>query len=271
MYNAPVTNQAETQPGANATLVLQSHRVPLPHSWIQRCLDSVQAWAEGACYAWRFLDDSLFDVLTEDERVRCGNQLVVASDLARLRWCQRVLQEGYARVIWCDADTLVIDRDHIELPAQGCAFGRELWLQGEAAAPKLYRKIHNACMVFTAGDPVLDFYAFAATRLIANHAVNNSSTGTMVPQLAGPKFLTHLHNVVQFEVMEGAQVVSPLLAKSLLGGDGRVLQRYRSRWHCAPTLVNLCASEVVRGSLTDKEQDELITLLLDRGQDAFLS
>ena len=187
----------------DATVVVQSHRSPLPYSWLQPMLDSVRSWSSRAGFAYCFLDDELFDELTPDERPICQSQPVIASDLARLRWCQRLLREGAKRVVWCDADTLIMDPDAGILSAQSTAFGREVWLQfepsGNAAtqsAPRLkrYKKIHNAFMQFGNDDPVLDFYAYAAQRLISNHRQHSSQP--MVAQLAGPKFLTHLHNVL---------------------------------------------------------------------------
>ncbi len=253
--------------------MLQSHRQPLPHPWIETALASVRSWAEGRGYSYRFIDDALFDELTTAERSHCSAQLVVASDLARLRWCQRLLREGATRVVWCDADTLIFDEDVLELSPASCAFGRELWLQHGAADNKdnsklkLYKKIHNAFMQFSAGDPVLDFYAFAAARLIDNHATQ--SAGPMVAQLAGPKFLTHLHNVLSFDVVESAQVVSPVLAQALLNADSAVLARYVGAASAPAAAVNLCCSEVQRGTLTDQQMQDLVELLLARGARAF--
>jgi len=250
--------------------VLQSHRLPLPHAWIETALESVRNWAQKSGYGYRFIDDALFDELTASEREHCRAQPVVASDLARLRWCQRLLREGAERVVWCDADTLIFDADALELRAAPCAFGRELWLQaGEQASgkPKLYKKIHNAFMQFSAQDPVLEFYGYAAARLINNHAAH--SKGPMVAQLAGPKFLTHLHNVLSFDVVETAQVMSPMLAEALLGKDSGVLARYTQATLEPPAAVNLCCSEVRRDALTDEQMQALIELLMTHGARAF--
>jgi len=250
--------------------VLQSHRQPLPHPWLATALESVRAWAAHQGYSYRFIDDELFTELTAAERAHCGSQLVVASDLARLRWCQRLLREGATRVVWCDADTLIFDPEAMALSTEPCAFGRELWLQHDAASTnklKLYKKIHNAFMQFNAEDPVLDFYTYAAGRLIDNHT--RLSNSPMVAQLAGPKFLSHLHNVLGFAVLEGAQVVSPVLARALLEQDARVLARYADATIQPPAAVNLCGSEVQAGALTDQQLRALIDLLMTRGAGAF--
>ena len=49
----------------NKTLVIQSHRMPLPAPWMQRCLDSVRTWAEARGFDYRFLDDELFDLVPD--------------------------------------------------------------------------------------------------------------------------------------------------------------------------------------------------------------
>lgn len=260
----------------DATVVVQSHRSPLPYPWLHPMLESVRGWSSRAGFAYCFLDDELFDELTPEEQQLCQSQPVVASDLARLRWCQRLLRDGAKRVVWCDADTLILNPDAGILSAQGTAFGREIWLQAEVSgnlarqsAPKLkrYKKIHNAFMQFGTDDPVLDFYAYAAQRLISNH--QQHSTQPIVAQLAGPKFLTHLHNVLGFDVLESAQVLSPPLAMALLEGDLSVLRRYVN-WASEPAAaLNFCCSEVERGNLTQAQVETLVELLLARGASLF--
>lgn len=262
---------------AQSTVVLQSHRQPLPHTWLEPCIASVRNWAEAGGFDYRFVGDELFDLLLDQERAICATQPVVASDLARLRLCQKVLAEGASRVVWCDADCLVIDATAVELLPDGCAFGRELWLQEAPAEtpgrPRLYKKIHNAFMQFSAADPVLDFYEFAATRMLAKHGANaqahsDQTNNPMVAQFLGPKFLSHLHNVVDFQVLEHAQVISPLLAHALLERDPKLLDRYCSSWQTPAAVVNLCASEVLRGSLDDAQMRALIEVLLLAGANA---
>ena len=270
-------NPALTVPD-QATVVLQSHRLPLPHSWLEPCLRSVEHWAQSQGYSYRFVDDELFGLLTQEERAICAAQPVVASDLARLRLCQQVLAEGASRVVWCDADSLVIDASAVALVADGCAFGRELWLQETPAdgarRPRLYRKIHNAFMQFSGSDPVLDFYEFAATRMLARHGENTQALPdkagrSVVAQFLGPKFLSHLHNVVDFCVLEHAQVISPLLAQALLERETKLLDRYRAAWQTPAAVLNLCASEVLRGSLDDRQMRRLIEILQASGASAF--
>jgi len=66
----------------SATLVIQSHRVPLPCAWLQPCLDSVANWAQVKGYDYRFVDDQIFDMLEPGLIEKTGTQRVIASDLA---------------------------------------------------------------------------------------------------------------------------------------------------------------------------------------------
>ncbi|MGD8420071.1 MAG: hypothetical protein PVJ78_06545, partial [Gammaproteobacteria bacterium] len=109
------------------TLVIQSHRDPLPHAWLGRCLDSVAGWARAGGFEYRFLGDEIFESIDPPLRDRLGERTAIASDLARLRLLQRGLAEGYRRVVWCDADFLVFRPRELRLPETDFGLGREVW------------------------------------------------------------------------------------------------------------------------------------------------
>ena len=67
-----------------STLVIQSHRTPLPAAWLQPCLDSVRDWALGNKFEYRFLGDEIFSPLSEAILQKTADRLPAASDLARL-------------------------------------------------------------------------------------------------------------------------------------------------------------------------------------------
>lgn len=257
------------------TLVIQSHRQPPPACWYQPCLASVRQWAQANAYDYRFLNDALFDLLPADLREKTRSQPVIAADLGRLLALQDALREGWDRVVWFDADTLVIAPERLCLPDSDYAFGREVWIQQAAAvsagnatarsAPlRVYKKIHNAFMCFTSTNPVLDFYLHAAQRLVLAHE------GAMAPQFIGPKFLATLHNLLRFPVLEEAAVLCPLVAEELLAQAAGVdstrtetdaLRLFRQHSE-APAALNLCGSMVQAGELTDSQMGALIDLLL---------
>lgn len=236
--------------------VIQSHRTPLPAFWYEPCRDSVRAWARARGYEYQWLGDELFDLLPTEIRARTRAQPVVASDIARLAAMQNALADGADRAVWLDADTFVISQDRFELPAGREGFGREVWVQQDAAGRLQVRdKIHNAFLLFANDSPVLPFYRYAAERLVLRHE------GPMVPQLAGPKFLAVLHNLLALPVAERAGVLSPAVIRDLIAGDGPALALFRRRSPAAPAAVNLCGSMVGSGQLEDAEMGAVIRVL----------
>ncbi len=249
-------------------LVIQSHRQPLPWPWLENCLATVRGWAEANDFDYRFVDDALFETLPSEVRRKTRERPVVASDLARLLAIREALAAGYDAVVWMDADSLVIDPWRLQIPDVPYALGREVWVQPESRGYRARVKVHNAFLLFQAGNPFLDFYIHAADRIIRRH------DGTMVPQLVGPKLLTVLHNIIAFPVVEEAAMLSPAVAGDLLANAGSdlgagaspALDLFRARCVAAPAVVNLCGSLVSNrgglGELSPGEVADLVDLLL---------
>ena len=221
----------------DTTLVLQSHRQPLPLWWLEACLQSVRSWAQSRGYCYRFEDDRLIHRLHPDLLAKTVARPAVAADLGRLSALQAALAEEFETVVWLDADTLVFDPARFELPAGPYALGRELWVEpAPGGGVKTWNKVHNAFLMFRSGNPFLDFYRHAAERIVGLHE------GPMVSQLVGPKLLTALHNLIQCPVLEEAAVLAPAVAADLLAGGGRCLDAFRAHTAAPPAVVNLCAS-----------------------------
>jgi hypothetical protein len=244
----------------SATLVIQSHRFPLPCAWLQPCLDSVASWARVKGYDYRFVDDQIFDLLEPGLAEKLHGQAVIASDLARLKSLQQGLAEGYACVIWCDADFLIFKTDDFILPEADFALGREVWVQpGEQGNLRAYVKVHNAFLMFRQGNHFLDFYTATAERLL------RLNQGRMPPQFIGPKLLTALHNIAICPVMETAGMLSPAVMRDLLAGEGKALDLFHRKSPVALAGANLSSSLTEREGLTDTHMESLIQLLLSRG------
>jgi hypothetical protein len=224
------------------TLVLQSHRHPLPFPWIQACLDSVRDWADANCFDYQFIGDELFDSISEPLMQKTAQQRVIATDLARLHALQAALRRGYQTVIWCDADFLIFNPIEFVLPDVSYALGREVWIQADSKNKlRVYRKIHNAFMMFRKGNTFLDFYTESAERLLSEN------TGRMPPQFIGPKLLTALHDIVICPVMETAGMLSPMVIKDIIRGQGYALDLFRKN-----SLTHICAANL-SSSLTQQE------------------
>jgi hypothetical protein len=227
-----------------ATIVLQSQSPAALDGWQGRCCASVAAWARKRGYRYRRCGDDIFDRVPVRLRRRFARQRVVLSDLARLHWLRTVLEEGYDRAIWVDADVLIF-RDFTP-PAAGDHLGRECWIQLQGRRLRTYRKVHNAWLQFAAGSAFLPFYIDRAEALL------QLADAPVVPQFIGPKLLTAWHNIVPFSVEERVGMLSPRCLDELLTDvhePAPALARLVSAHRTALCAVNLCAS--LEGRCTD--------------------
>ena len=221
------------------TLVLQSHRKPLPADWLQNCLTSVKNWSESNDFDYKFIGDELFEYISQSLLERTKTQRVIATDLARLKALQRYLAEGYETVVWCDADFLIFSPEDFKLSDDNYAVGREVWVQavdGSSSKIGARIKVHNAFMMYRNGNSFLDFYTDAAERLLIKN------TGRMPPQFIGPKLLTAIHNVVQCPVIESAGMLSPFVINDIAIGGGEALELFKRKSPQPIAAANLCNS-----------------------------
>lgn len=241
------------------TLVIQSHRMPVPYSWIEHCLDSVRNWCAVNQYEYHFIDDELFDYIPAELLDKTRHQRVIAADLARLLILQDALKRNYATVIWLDADFLIFNAAEFVIPDLSYAVGREVWVQHDKNGKlKVYKKVHNAFLMFRQGNSFLDFYTDTAMRLLSlNH-------GTLSPQFIGPKLLTALHNIAILPVMETAGMLSPMVIKDIIQVGGAALDLFIKN---SPQLIagaNLCISSRDKNDVSDMEMKLLIKHLLNK-------
>jgi len=239
------------------TLIIQSHRSPLPYPWLTHCIESVRAWCEVNRYQHQFIGDELFECLPETILQKTTAQPVIATDLARLLVIKAVLKD-YSRVIWLDADFLIFNPVAFVLSDTPYAVGREVWVQHDFNGKlKLYKKVHNAFLMFHQHNHFLDFYAETAQRLLMRNE------GTVPPQFIGPKLLTALHNVANLHVMESAGMLSPLVIKDIVQGGGDALSRFVTASPQTIAGANLCGSSCERDELSDDEMMLAINVLLE--------
>lgn len=241
------------------TLVIQSHRQPLPTSWINSCIDSVKAWAETNRYEYKFLGDELFDYVSTVLLEKTKTQRVIATDLARLKVLQEYLKRGYDTVVWCDADFLIFAPNKFTLLNESYAVGREVWIQTDDKNSKklvAHIKVHNAFMMFCKDNSFLDFYTDTAERLLTRNE------GNMPPQFIGPKLLTAIHNIAQCPVLETAGMLSPLVIKDILNGGGSALDLFHQKSPQPITATNLCNSLFDKGEVSEKEIENCMAMLL---------
>jgi len=241
------------------TLVIQSHRSPLPYSWLSDCLESVRCWCMSNDFRYRFLGDELFDQVPADLLEKLAHQKVIAADLARLKVLQEALHDGFETAVWLDADFLIFDPDRFVLAEGPYAVGREAWVQHDRQGKlKVYKKVRNAFLMFRQGNGFLDFYIETAERLLRRN------TGGMPPQFIGPKFLTALHNTCQLPVMEWAGALSPLVIKDVIQAGGEALRLFVEHSPAPIGGANLCMSSCDREAVSGAEMGQLVGLLTRR-------
>lgn len=227
------------------TLVLQSYRAgPWPEV-IGTCIDSARDWAGRRGYRYEFVGDEIIDLLPPLYRERCFGRWPVMTDLARLLLMRLRLNAGAERAIWIDADVLVFAPDRLVLdPRHDHTVGREIWVSRDTAGRwRVRRHVHNAVLYFKAGAPALDFLIYA-TRSVVERLERPAS-----PQIAGPKLLSTLHNLVAFPVLETAGMLSPGVLADLIAGDGPALRRQVQAQRAPMAAVNLCHS--LLGTMVD--------------------
>ena len=240
------------------TLVLQSHRQPLPAIWMQTCINSVKHWAELNNYDYKFIGDELFDYVSDAILEKTKTQRVIATDLARLKALKDYLSEDYETVVWCDADFLVFMPEKFHLPDENYAVGREVWIQSTNDNSKkltAHVKVHNAFMMFRKDNSFLDFYIDTAERLLL------SNNGSMPPQFIGPKLLTAIHNVAQCPVLETAGMLSPLVIEDIAKGGGSALKLFKKKSPQPIAAANLCNSLFERNEYSTDSIESCVTAL----------
>lgn len=227
------------------TIVVQSH-APLVSDVVGMATQSVQAWAEANGFDYALRHDDIFDLIPFACVRAAGTRMQMAVDIARLAWLQRQLDDGWARVVWLDADVFVFRPDMLDVDvADGYAFGREHWIQPDKAGKlKIFNNVHNALLVFTPkGRATLDFYYQQAERLLL-------AAGPNVPaQLVGPKLLTALHNVVRFPLIDSVGMASPRVLADLAKGGGQAWDMLENAHTGKLAALNLSTS--LLGETTD--------------------
>ena len=274
------------------TLVLQS--APAQRAqWLVACLASVKAWAAQAGYAYLFIGDELFDQVPDWYMLKVAGRMPIASDLGRLLWIKQLLDQGEAdTVVWLDADVLVFAPSLLTIePVSSCVFGQELWIQKNIlkAAQKdreqpqsqkgtwqAHKNVHNALAAFSKDCPVLPFLIEVIQRMM-----NRVDANFIAPQMMGPKLLSNLHNLADFELMPSVGALSPdvildlardsaeapagneeLAAANFQGVGQGALQALLAKQSEPLLAANLCASLVGDFSADAQAQEDLMMAVI---------
>ncbi|GAA5495401.1 hypothetical protein Rhal01_01576 [Rubritalea halochordaticola] len=201
-------------------------------------MGSVRSWADSN--GWEYFladDDALLASLPEHFKMKVGERWPMLVDLGRLKLCQQAILDGCERVIWLDADVLVIEPERLRLPESldyGYAFGREVWVE---ESRRVRRGIHNALCVFEPGNAFLDFYAHSCERIIEVHEGDQ-----LAPQLLGPKLLKALDAFTKMQLIDEVGMASPWVVEDIVAGGGKRLDCLKEVVGEIPPALNLCSS-----------------------------
>jgi hypothetical protein len=231
MYSAAARREKEaldmTLAKHSDTIVIQTFRNHDIPAWIQRCLDSVRNWAALHRHDYALAGDEFYELCGPDYLARGNKNPQAITNLARLVATRRRLDEGYAKVIWMDADVFVFDPAKLtfDLPSEllttGYAFGREVWLYRDASREfhVIRPRAHNAATFFTQAAVDLDMlialvrHIDAKRQLVSNYQV-------------GVKLLRGLHFSLMFPTFSHVGVFSPDLLRALVDSEEDALRLY---------------------------------------------
>ena len=217
--------------------ILQSAAAVRP-DWVSRCMTSVADWCQRQGYHYHCIGDELFEWVTPELRTKLHDRRPILADLARLRWIEAELAARGGRVVWIDADTLVVDPTWRTPDSTHTFFGEECWVQSTTEGTwRAYQSPHNAFMGFTAASPVLGFLAYLSESII-----ERADAAYIAPQMVGPKLLKALNNLAQFTLVPEAGAASPELLAEWVRDAGPATACYEQAARGPLALVNLCAS-----------------------------
>jgi hypothetical protein len=181
---------------------------------------SVREWACGRGLEYRFIDDRLFDYLPSWYREKSFENLLPHTNLARLVVAKELLNEGYDRTVWIDADILVFDPERFDIEVDAdFAFCREVWTEIKWGAVVKSPGINNSVAMFMRGNRFLDFCIWAHEEIVRHQElVLRHGTST--------RLLTALHKAAPLPTIGNVGLISPVTMRDLLRGDGKVVREY---------------------------------------------
>jgi hypothetical protein len=218
------------------TVVYQSFRTSNVPAWITECMRTAREWAESRGFDYRFADDSFLELAPAWYREKCGPEICPVTDLARLVMARQLLDSGYDRTVWLDADILVFAPERMNVDVPGFGFGLETWTRVDAhGLLQFVRRVNNSVAVFTRGQPQLDFFIDAAQRLA-------SSLPSVSRVAISTDFLSGLGKLLPLPLVGNVGIFSPVLMRDIASGEERILPTYAAQLPRPLAAANLCNS-----------------------------
>jgi hypothetical protein len=199
-------------------------------------METARAWADLRGFDYQFLDDRFFDRIPEQYRARTDNK-VILSDLARLLVGRDLLEAGYERVVWVDADVAVFDPQAWILPTGSrFYFCHELWPIPMDDGLKLEVRANNAVMVFSRGNPFLDFYIDSCCRIL-------ESGEELKSWHLSVRLLTGIRKVCPLPLLMNVGMIGGDLLRDIVSAGPRLMTAAYVKAMGVPLVAaNMCAS-----------------------------
>ena len=231
------------------TVVYQSFRTQCVPAWITACMATVQAWAAGKGYDYRFYDDGFLARAPDWFRAKAGPEICPVTDLARLVVAKELLAEGYERTIWVDADMLVFDPEALHVaPERGFVLCHELWLFTDpTGVRRASHRVNNSVAAFCAGSLHLDFFIDACVRIGRQREVIGKLD-------VGTAFLSQLRQILPFPLLDNVGMLGPAFLAEIASGKLAGVAEYVQALPGPLASVNLCGSlqgQQVHGVVAD--------------------
>lgn len=243
------------------TLVFQSFRTHEVPEWMNQCMASVKEWASIQGYEYQFLDDHFFSVVPETYRDNVVSQRHLMADYARLLWIKKYLNDGYDRVIWVDADVIILN-PHTSPPDSHThyLFCHEVWIE-HTEAVQAHERINNAIIAMNKENKFLDFYIHACEQMTSTRA------GRLRHTDIGTTLLTHILKPLRTPLIQGVAMLSPAMLKAYVDSNLDLIGLFEEKMAAPMWAANVCLTfrnTQHRGlQITDAIFEKLITTLME--------
>ena len=219
------------------TVIVQSYRTCDVPPWIVSCIESVRAWADTNRWDYTFVDDSFFSLAPEWARRRCGNNIYAVTDLCRLQLLKNMLEMGYDRAVWVDADVLVFAPAHLDISTMdGHGFAYELFFHLEQdGSYSALEGLNNSLMVFEKGQVVLCQYLAASLDLL-----RQAPEGPIPRTALAPALLQKVQPRIEPGRIYGVGLFTLAMMDEIANDGGRLITEYVRAVTAPLGAANLC-------------------------------
>jgi hypothetical protein len=161
------------------------------------------------------------------------------TDYARLVAARQLLDEGFDRVIWVDADVAVFDPERFDVGVtHGYSFCREVWHDLTLLGRPLFKlTVNNSVSVFCRDEKIIAPYLDDAAQILRGQSPLSAVS-------IGTEYLHAKRQRETFPLLTNVGIFGPEMMYRYLHDDDRFLRRYL-RFQTSPVYaVNLCNSKL---------------------------